>query len=187
MNHNSIIVVTGNKDKFDEIAKTLAEFKIAAKQVNMSIEEKGSTLEEIVVDKAKKAFEQVKQPLIVDDTGVYFNAYDDFPGPFPKRVFEKFGLAGLLKKLEGKDRGAAFKTVICYIDEKGYKLFYGALEGTITEKIHDAGERASLQYERIFIPFGYKITVSAMSIEDKIKISHRAHATRKFVAWFKKL
>jgi inosine/xanthosine triphosphate pyrophosphatase family protein len=39
-------------------------------------------------DKAKKAFEKLKKPLIVDDSGIYFDEYPGFPGPLAKRVFK---------------------------------------------------------------------------------------------------
>lgn len=180
-----IIVVTSNKDKFDEIAKTLAEFKIEAEQSSVNITEEGSTLDEIVTDKAKKAFEALKQPLIVDDTGVYFSAYEDFPGAYPRRVFEKLGLAGLLKKLEGKDRGAFFRTILCYIDENEQKMFDGNLDGNISERIYEPG-RESLPYDRIFIPYGHQEPMCALTLDQITKISHRAQATRKFAAWFMK-
>ena len=180
-----IVVVTSNKDKFDEIAKILSEFKIDAEQASLDINEEGSTLDEIVVDKAKKAFDEIKQPLIVDDTGVYFNAYEDFPGAYPRRVFEKLGLAGLLKKLEGKDRGAFFRTILCYIDENGTKMFDGNLDGNISEKIYDPGRQA-LPYDRIFIPYGHQEPMCSLNLDQITKISHRAQATRKFAAWFMK-
>ena len=87
MSGMQVIVATGNKDKYDEIAKTLSEFGIKARKADISVDEVGSNLEEIVVDKAKKAFSQLKTPLIVDDTGVFFEAYDDFPGAFPNRCW----------------------------------------------------------------------------------------------------
>ena len=180
----NIVIATGNKDKFREIAKTLNEFGIRSSQVETDVEEKGSSLEDIVVDKAKKAFSKVKQPLIVDDTGVYFEAYEDFPGAFAKRTVEKIGLAGLLKKIEGMDRRAFFKTLICYIDENGYEIFEGKLEGNIDKKIHGIG-RKDFPYDRIFLPFGYNIPMCALNLDEITRISHRAQATRKFASWIK--
>ena len=179
-----IIVATGNTDKFEEIASTLKEFGINAKQASIDVEEVGSSIEEIVVDKAKKAFAQIQQPLITDDTGIYFEAYEDFPGAFPRRTIEKLGLAGLLKKLEGMERGAFFKTVICYIDANGYEIFDGIIEGRIDDNIHGIGRR-NLPYDRIFLPFGYNIPMCALTLNEITRISHRAQATRKFAKWIK--
>ncbi|MFH0949354.1 MAG: non-canonical purine NTP pyrophosphatase [Candidatus Aenigmatarchaeota archaeon] len=178
-----IIVVTSNVDKFNEICHMLGIYGIKSRRLSVNFAENENTLDEIVVNKAKQAYKKLKKPLIVDDTGVYFTAYKNFPGPYPKRIFNRLGFAGLLKKLDRKQRGAFFKTIICYIDKNGFKPFDGVMRGKITKNVHE-GKRDSLPYERIFISTGYKEPVCKMSIEKKSKISHRAKAVRKFAKWF---
>ena len=182
-----IIVATGNEHKFWEIALTLKEFGIEAEQRRIDIKEgRYETLEEIAIDKARQAFEQIKQPLIVDDTGVFFKAYNNFPGPFPKYVFNSLGFSGIMQLLENKDRSAYFKSLICFIDENGHKVFEGRLNGRITLNVHEC-ERLSLPYERIFVPENNVKPLSLLSLEEKIKFSHRAEAVRKFAEFYNQM
>ena len=174
-----ISVVTSNKGKFLEIKEILEKFGVQAIQEQIETKEEGNTLKERCLSKAKDAFSKLKKPLIVDDTGLFFKAYENFPGAFPKKVFTELGFEGLLKKLEGKSRNAQFKTLICYTDGKIKKFFEGDLNGRISEKVFVGGHE-SLPYDRIFIPEGYSVPFCLISDTEKNKISHRAKAVEKF-------
>ena len=49
------------------------------------IEPDYDSLEEVAQAKAEQAFEQLKKPVIVEDTGVFFEAYSNFSGQIAKR------------------------------------------------------------------------------------------------------
>ena len=176
-------VVTSNTGKFLEIKNILSKFNIRAVQEPIETNEVGNTLEERCLSKAKDAFSKLQKPLIVDDTGLFFSAFANFPGAFPKKVFTELGFEGILKKLEGKSRNAQFKTLICYTNGKTRKLFEGDLNGRISEKVFDGGHE-SLPYDRIFIPEGYSVPFCFIPDAEKNKISHRAKAVEKFGKWF---
>jgi len=178
-------IVTTNEDKYNEIAKILNNNGIKTNQKKIELSETGDTLEEVAKGKAKDAYRKVKKPLIVEDTGIFFTAYRNFPGLFAKRMYIALGFSGLMKLLKGRSRKAYFKTVICYYNGKKMKIFTGRLEGTIGKKIQARHNRAKLPYERIFSPIGTKNTLSQISVKEKNKISHRAKATKKFARWFK--
>ena len=178
-----IIIATGNNDKFAEISNVLNEFGIASTAVNVSTAEHGSTLEAVVVNKARQAFFKIKKPLIVDDTGIYFTALKNFPGVESKRIFQRIGYEGLFQRIAGKNRDAMFRTLICYINGKTIKMFDGILKGIITEKVYEGGGE-DMPYDRIFIPEGFDKPFCYFSIEEKNKLSHRAKAVRKFAEFF---
>ncbi len=179
-----LVVVTGNKDKFKEISLVLKQFGINSVMRDMELYETGDTLEEIAMNKAKEAFKRIRKPLIVDDTGIFFSAYKNFPGIYAKRIYLSIGFEGLLKLLKGKTRKAYFKSAVCYFDGKS-KTFSGKLYGTIQKKIHsDRFSREKFPYDRIFIPDGFDKPISLMPLDKKIEFSHRAIAVRKFARWF---
>ncbi len=175
-----ITVVTGNRDKFREITAALKGFGIKAKMEKLELNEDGRSLEAIAESKAEQAFRKLKKPLIVDDTGIYFVALGNFPGHLAKRVYQKMGFEGVFGRL-GRNRKAYFKTVICYKDASATKLFIGTLRGTIAEKAYPGG-RAQLPYEKIFI--FRKKPFSLLALEEKVAVSHRTIAARKFAGWF---
>ncbi|MBU0530084.1 MAG: non-canonical purine NTP pyrophosphatase, partial [Nanoarchaeota archaeon] len=172
-----------NHGKFLEIEKILKKHGINASHINLDADEEGNTLEERCLSKARNAFSSVKKPLIVDDTGVFFEAYENFPGPFPKKVFQELGLDGILKKLEGKRRDAYFKSLICYMDENETLIFEGVVQGIISEFIYEGGHEA-LPYDRILIPSDHTRPFCEFTREEKNMISHRAKAVEKFAQWF---
>jgi XTP/dITP diphosphohydrolase len=180
-----IVVATGNKDKFDEIALALKKEGIESEQLDIEIREDGDNLEEISRKKANEAFAKINKPVIADDTGLFFSAYDNYPGHKAKRIFREIGFEGLSKKLEGKTREAVFKTVICYKDAEQEIIFVGELKGNIATKQGEKN-REKLFYDPLFIPENEQKTLSSMHDNEKNLISHRAKATRKFAEWFKR-
>ena len=181
-----LFFATGNKHKVQEIRTVLGK-KITLVQKKIELKEpKSNSIEFIAEKKAEQAFRKIKKPLIVEDTGVYFTALKNFPGTEPKRAFLKLGLDCLLKKLKGKKRTAFYKTVICFVDEKGKKkIFSGKLFGRITEKVF-LKEKDVMAYEKIFIPRGKTKVLAFFSRKNKNKFSHRAKATIKLKRFLEK-
>ncbi len=175
-----LFFVTSNKHKLNEIQMVLRPLGIELEQKNLSVKEPEKfSVEETASSKAEQAFKELKKPLITEDTGIYFNALGDFPGAKAKRVFRELGYAGLFKKIGGKERGAFFETVICYVNAKGEKRgFSGVCTGTITEKVF-CKEKDVLPYERIFIPQGYSEVMASIPREEKNSFSHRGKAAKK--------
>jgi len=179
-----IYLVTKNKHKVQEITTIMKEFNIDVEHIpEEKVENKNMLLKEVAEYNVKLFYKKYKKPIVVDDTGVFFKAYPNFPGNKPKRVFEKIGYKGLLKKLEGKDRTVFFKTVVGYFDGKILKTFEGILECKADDKVHDLDVDV-LPYERILMVNGRPL--SKFTREDKNKISHRAIAFRKLGEWLNK-
>ncbi len=181
-----VTLVSGNRHKFEEMNKKLAPHGIALEWKKASLEEQeGLSLEETAKEKARQAFEIVKKPVIAEDTGVFFDALENFPGAKAKRLFEELGFEGLLERVSGKSRKARFATIVCYTaDGKRFWCFKGEIKGELTEKAHNR-EKDVLPYEKIFVPAGYNCTMSDIPRKEKNKFSHRAIATKKFAEWLK--
>ncbi len=169
--------VTKNLHKINEAKEILKEFNIDVEQIaEDKYEPKELSLKDVAEYNAKFFYEKYKKPVIVDDTGVFFKAYKDFPGSHPKLMFDLLGYKGLLKLLEGENRDAQFRTCVGYCDENGVRIFDGILKGKIDTKINNADEDF-LPYERIFLINGRPM--SNLSRDEKNKISHRADSLKK--------
>ena len=176
-----IYLITKNQHKVEEISIVMKEFKIEVEQIaEEKVEDKNMSLTEVVEYNVKLFYKKYKKPIVVDDTGVFFKAYPNFPGNQPKRYFQELGYPGLLKKLEGKNKEAYFKTVVGYYDGSNLKTFTGILECTADTKVNDMDVDV-LPYERILMVDNKPL--SKFSREDKNKISHRANAFRKLGKW----
>jgi len=183
-----LIFASSNKHKADEIRQVLGEsIQIILPSdlgYTKEIPETGTTLEENAWIKAIAIFEQFHLPVIADDTGLEVEALNGAPGVYSARFAGENATFNdncnlLLHKLKGvSNRKAAFKTVICFLDENNRKhLFHGVVKGEILE--HFSGE-GGFGYDPVFRPEGYSKTFAEMTLEEKNKISHRALAIQKF-------
>jgi len=186
-----ICFATHNENKLREIQQILPpDFElIGLEQLEITdeIPETGSTLAENSAQKASFIFERFQIPVFADDTGLEVVALHNAPGVYSARYAgaqrsAEDNMDLLLKNLQDVgDRTASFKTVITYIDLNGNpEQFVGHVEGKI---IHERRGKAGFGYDPIFQPVGYDQTFAEMNSMQKVEISHRAHAFRKFIAY----
>ena len=183
-----IIFITTNKHKVEEISFALKDFDIKVKQLKFEYEEnKEDTMEEVSEKAVKFLAKKLKKEIIVEDTGLFFESYNNFPGALPKFVINGIGFDGVFRLLKGKNRKAYFKTVIGYCKPKGTpKLFSGEMHGKITTKVIE-GRKKIMPYDHIFIPEGYKKVIAEMSLEEKNSFSQRGKATKKLGKFLNKM
>ncbi|MBI2597981.1 MAG: non-canonical purine NTP pyrophosphatase [Candidatus Diapherotrites archaeon] len=182
-----VFFATSNEHKAAEIGTILRTygFEILPRALKI-VEPDFDSIEEVARSKALQAFGYLKKPVIVEDTGIFFHAYNNFPGQIAKRVYQGIGFAGLLALIKAaQNKRATFKTVICFArSKKDLQLFSGSLEGRLLDHVVEL-EKNRLPYEKIFVPDGYSKTLVELDLEEKNKISHRAIAARKCGEWMK--
>ncbi len=175
-----ITIVTGNAGKAAEVAAFFAGIEeVSAVKLDLP-ELQSSSLEEIARQKAQQAYDILQRPLIVDDTGLFVEALNGFPGPYAAYVQDTIGNAGLLALLsDTEERCAYFETVIAFADETGIRAFSGRVYGSITKIPRGCG---GFGYDPVFLA-GDK-TLAEMTTEEKNHVSHRANALRSFKEWY---
>ncbi len=132
---------------------------------------------------AEYVYKRVGERVIVEDTGLYVNALNGFPGAYSSFVFQKIGNSGIIRLLENHvDRSAKFVSAIGYRDKNGVQIFEGVAEGTIT---FEARGSSGFGYDPIFKPKGNELTF-AEDAELKNLVSHRRKSFEKFCKWIKK-
>ena len=179
--------VTTNPHKRAEVQAVLQPYGHEVEQLDREYDElQDASLAEIAASGARSIARDVNAPVMTDDTGFYFEAYNDFPGILSKFVYQALGYHGLLKLLEEEDRSAYSMSVAAYCEPDGEPVtFEGFTKGSISKEVYD--QDADVQpFERIFIPEGYEVTSSKLSREEKNKISHRGQAFRKLGEYLKK-
>src|SRR5690348_6445046 len=112
-----LLMATGNMGKVKEaqaILKKDIEF------VNAEFDEVQSMdLEYVAKRKVEQAYLKLKQPVIIDDVGVFIEVWNGFPGPFAKYILDSLGNKGVLKLLKNeKNRKAVVRSAIGYHDGK---------------------------------------------------------------------
>lgn len=184
---NEIYFATGNPHKFKE-AKGIFERNaagISLKHFEFRHREiRSDSIEEIALESVGAAYKELGKPVFVEDTGLFVDALDGFPGTYSAWVQQKIGCRGILKLLEGvEEREARFEACIAFHDGKEARTFIGICEGTIAEK--ERGE-SGFGYDPIFVPKGESSTF-AESITLKNKYSHRYKSLSELISYLKNL
>lgn len=184
---NELYYVTSNPDKFAEVDRFVrqAGVPLILKQAAIELVEIQSLdAAEIARDKARQAWEILKKPCIVDDAGIYFERYNNFPGTMTKFIYESIGFEGLFKLIEPGDR-AYFKLVLAYCASEGsIVMFEGICHGTTTQPV-DNNFPAQLPYAAVFIPDGQTRTLAELRLTDEDHpYNYRIFAFKQFLAHY---
>ena len=183
-----ITFITTNKHKFKEVRDILKDYPVELDWLDMDYEENHDEgLEEIARGAAKKLADKLNSPIVLEDTGLFFEAYNNFPGALPKFVINSIGFKGIFKLLDGESRKAYFKTVAAFCEPGSEPvLFEGIMKGKITEKIYNENKN-EMPYDKIFILEGKTKTISEMTLEEKNSFSQRSKSFKKFGEYIKKI
>jgi XTP/dITP diphosphohydrolase len=149
-------------------------------------EPQADDLETVAAHGARDAYRAADGPVIVDDSGLFIEAFDGFPGPYSSYVESHLGIERVWELTEPEsDRTAAFKTIIAYCegetDADGtleVELFEGRVPGEIVAPRGSGG----FGFDPIFEHNG--TTFAEMSHEEKNAVSHRGRALDAFAAWY---
>ena len=167
--------VTGNKNKVAEAQRIL---DIPIEIADIDIEEIQSLdSEKVVRRKAEDAFNILGKPLFVEDVSAEVNAWNGFPGPLIKFLYEAGGNAHelLLRMLEGeKDRTIKIKALIGYHDGEQIHVIEGFYTGTLVPKRGTEG----WGFDPYVVPDGYDKTFAELGMDLKNEVSHRAKALK---------
>ncbi|KAK4621904.1 Inosine triphosphate pyrophosphatase [Fulvia fulva] len=74
--------ITGNANKLAEVQAILSATPVKLQSQNIDLPELQGTIEEISTDKAKRAAEAINGPVLVEDTCLCFDAFNELPGPY---------------------------------------------------------------------------------------------------------
>lgn len=178
---NKLIFGTTNEGKLTEARQILEGIEIEGVSLDFP-EIQSLDLTEIALEKSRNYFSELKQPVFVEDQGLYFKSLGGLPGPYIKDFLKSIGPEGLCKILDPfPSRDVIAQTIIAYSDQNGgVHIFDGKIQGTIAKT--PKGDRG-FGWDFIFIPEGETKTFAQMTAPEKNKISMRAIALGKFKKW----
>ncbi|MFX0087199.1 MAG: RdgB/HAM1 family non-canonical purine NTP pyrophosphatase [Candidatus Hodarchaeota archaeon] len=176
-----VLFVTSNLNKFVEIKEIFKQnTTIKLDHLNISlIEIQSASLEEIAIFSLKECIKITgNSSVFVEDTGLFIESLNGFPGPYSAFIINTIGLNGILTLLNGrKNRKAIFQSCIALKFEDKIKTFSGQIKGQISRHISNAG----WGYDPIFIPeCNGKRTFGELG-QKKNTMSHRFLAAMKLI------
>jgi inosine triphosphate pyrophosphatase len=166
----TLYFITGNSKKFEEAKEIIPEIK----KMDIDLDEiQELDPKKIIEEKLKRARKVHSGEFFCEDTSVYLECLNGFPGPLIKWLKQSIDIDGiyeLVSKYENKN--AVAKTIVGYSKGDKIKFFEGELKGKI---VFPKGKR-DFRWDPIFQPEGNSKTLAEMNLREKNKISMRRKA-----------
>lgn len=170
----TITIVTGNPGKVREL-QAMAEGKLDFAMRSLELTEIQSLdLRDIVEDKLRRAYEQVKTPVIVDDVSAGLDSLKGLPGPFIRFFNDTLSEEALYILAGHKEAGVTVSCIAGYFDGETMLFGRGTFHGTVVAPRGKNG----FGFDTVIVPDGETHTMAEMSPEEKMRISHRGRAFR---------
>ena len=140
--------------------------------------------EEIAKDAAKRLAEEFKKPIVVEDSGLFIKALNDFPGTCSSYTHKRIGLMGILKLMENiEERSCYYRSAVGYCEPgKDPISFLGEEKGTVAKEVKG---NYGFGHDPIFIPEGSEKTYGEMQNCENLK-RFRKIAAEKLKNYLKK-
>ena len=162
-----ICYVTGNKLKVDLANQIFKDMDVKIIQEDIETPEIQSIdCEEVAKYSAKYAANILNKPVFKNDSGIFIDALNGFPGALSKYAEDTIGADGYIRLLDGKDRKCHWIEVLAYCEPGCEPICFTSISyGSIATSVHE-GE--GYDYDKIYIPDGETRTFSEMSYEEHL-------------------
>jgi inosine/xanthosine triphosphate pyrophosphatase family protein len=121
----TLLCVTGNKDKLAHGQHAFSKYVITLEQVVADIDEiQGEDPEVIIKHKAHSAYDLISKPLVVTDDSWTIPGLGGFPGPYMKSINHWFTPDDLIRLTRDlTDRSIYINQFVAYIDDREFVVF----------------------------------------------------------------
>jgi non-canonical purine NTP pyrophosphatase (RdgB/HAM1 family) len=161
--------ITSSENKLQEVSRLLGR---PLAQASIALDEiQEIALAPVAAHKAHQAYARILTPVLVEDTGLAFTAWNGLPGALIKWFLSSLGNEGLCRLLLAEsNRAATATTMFGYYDGSLYRAFSGSVEGVIVDSPRGT---QGFGWDAIFQPLGSKRTFAEMNPEEKGHFSMR--------------
>lgn len=182
-----IVFATTNQGKMKEVRIILEELGVEIcslkdLNINIDIEENGTTFEENALIKAKTIAKLTNEIVLADDSGLEVDYLNKAPGIFSARYMgedtsydiKNQAILNQLAEAKGAERSARFVCAIaCVMPDGEFFTTRATIEGEIGYKIEGS---EGFGYDPIFYVPEFQCTTAQLTPEQKNQISHRGKA-----------
>jgi len=178
-----LTIVTWNTGKFQEISQVLEWIDLLQRDIDIE-EIQTPSLEKISLDKCKKAFVEVWWPVLVDDSGIYFDSLNQFPWALAKFFIAWVWAEGIQRMYQWVENNwAEFVSVLSYMDEtlsEPIQFIWKVHGSLVFDYIHEENPNPKLPYLMFFQADWMSVPASLDRDERRKNHNFRMNATKKF-------
>ena len=163
-----INLVTSNMGKVKEFKIILGD-EVKVNHIGQEYRElRSDDPEEIAREAAKRLAEELGKAVVVDDSGLFIKALNDFPGTCSSYIHKRIGLKGIIKLMEEvDDRICYYRSAVGYCEPGGEAIsFLGEEKGMVSEEIKG---NCGFGHDPIFIPANSERTYGEMENCENLK------------------
>jgi len=132
---------------------------------------------EVIEHKARTAYAQLGQPVLVEDTSLSFHAWNGLPGALIRWFLDTVGVEGICKMLQAYEQlDATAEVCFGYCDGENFQVFSAIIEGEIVRS--PRGEHG-FGWDPLFMPHAWNKTFAEMTDDEKKQTSLRKGAVEK--------
>ena len=192
-----IYLASGNEHKLHELRTALEQANLSCEILSSNeiggmpeVDETGQTFDANALLKAEalRARGPAEDCYLADDSGIEIDHLDGRPGVHSARYAgvncnDEANNDKVLAEMIGVSddrRRCRFRCVLALVGEGLSETFSGACEGTL---LHERRGTGGFGYDPLFLPDESPCTFAEISAGEKAKISHRARALAKLVAF----
>ena len=184
-----VLFLTGNKNKVVEANQILSNLDYEVEQFLVDgltpefIEPQSSSIADVSEFKIQQALELISETessnnaLLVEDSGLFIESLNDFPGVYSSYISKTIGNEGILNLLVDKsNRNAEFRAYSILYKNGKYFRALGICSGKISTQIKGSN---GFGFDPIFIPeSGDGRTFGEMTDYEKASKSHRGESLK---------
>jgi len=183
-----MIFATNNSGKLKQLKDLAQGYDVVGLKeygINIDIDEDGTTPEENAIKKATTIYEKTKQSVVADDSGLFIDFFDGWPGVYTHRFLldatDEQRNDAIIEKMVNVDENLRTAKVICVLalcDKMGkVYTFKGEVKCTIAHK--QKGENFFGFDSIVVLPDGR--TLAELTDEEKEKVNARSIAFKKML------
>jgi XTP/dITP diphosphohydrolase len=185
-----VYLASRNEHKLAEVRRLLTPFRLTVATLPRGVvlpPEDGDTFAANALPKARVASQELKRPVIADDSGIEAAALGGRPGVLSARFAGEHATdeENLRKLMAEAPVGSELRYVcaIAFVDGVTERVFFGDCRGRLAPA--PRGEHG-FGYDPVFLPDEdpAQRTMAELTDHEKDVISHRGRATRDFAWWF---
>lgn len=175
------IFVTRSSDKAREVERMLG---VPIERRDLDLPElQAVDVKDVVAAKARLAYETLGgMPVIVEDTGLYIDAWNKLPGALVRWFIQCVGDEGICAMLSAFSNRAAWAETAVGTYDGQLRIYAGRVDGRIAPQ--PAG-RGGFGWDTIFVPNGSEKTFAEMTPTEKDRYSMRRIAFEAMLAAMK--
>lgn len=158
-----ILLATSNEHKAQSIQSILGR---RVQQIHLELPEiQAIDVHAVIEEKARFAYQMMRQPVLVEDTSLSISVWNGLPGALIRWFLETVGNEGICRMMASYElREATAETCLGYFYDQEFFSFSGIIKGQITRSPRgDYG----FGWDPIFVPAGWTKTIAEMTEEDQ--------------------